>query len=212
MRIMGWTGVFYRASQWVSRLAYINILWIGFTLLGLIVFGFFPATAAMFAITRKWIMGKKDISIFRNFWLLYRYEFKKVNILGFIMVFIGVILYVDLTFFSISNTLLLQIIQYCLLVVSILYIIALIYFFPVYAYYNFNFMQHIKYSLLVGLRSPLFTILMVVATLCINYLVVKVPGLIPFFSGSVTSIVLILIVQPIFNRFEKENMKQVSKN
>ena len=35
----GLIGGIYRYSEWIMRLAYINILWILFTLLGLVVFG-----------------------------------------------------------------------------------------------------------------------------------------------------------------------------
>ena len=46
-----------------------------FTMLGIGVFGFMPATTALFSVTRKWIMGKTDIPIFKTFWQAYRGEF-----------------------------------------------------------------------------------------------------------------------------------------
>ncbi|WP_163536305.1 YesL family protein [Gracilibacillus sp. YIM 98692] len=64
-------------------LAYINALWILFTLAGLIVFGFFPATTAMYAVFRKRVMGDESIKVFRLFWSTYRREFIKGNKLGY---------------------------------------------------------------------------------------------------------------------------------
>ncbi|WP_084028990.1 YesL family protein [Bacillus sp. J33] len=61
------------------RLVYLNLLWIAFSLLGIVLFGFFPATAAMFSVVRKWIMGETDVRVFKEFWQTYRKEFWKAN-------------------------------------------------------------------------------------------------------------------------------------
>ena len=58
---------FYRFCEWVMRLAYLNLLWIGFTLAGAVIFGLAPATAAMFAVTRQWTLGKTDVPVFQTF-------------------------------------------------------------------------------------------------------------------------------------------------
>ncbi|MBS4177478.1 YesL family protein [Lederbergia citrea] len=43
-----------------GTLDYVNLPWISF---GLIVLGFFPATAAMFTVIRKWMM-KEQVPVF----------------------------------------------------------------------------------------------------------------------------------------------------
>ena len=58
---------FYRAAEWISRLFLLNILWVVFTIVGLGIFGFGPATAAMFAIVRKWIITpQEDFPLFKT--------------------------------------------------------------------------------------------------------------------------------------------------
>ncbi|MFA9556724.1 DUF624 domain-containing protein [Evansella sp. AB-rgal1] len=52
----GLIGNLYRVSEWLIRLAYINILWMLFTIVGLIILGIAPATATVFTIIRKWFM------------------------------------------------------------------------------------------------------------------------------------------------------------
>jgi uncharacterized membrane protein YesL len=54
-----------------------------------IIFGLLPATAAMFAVARKWAMGEVDVPIFRTFWSSYRKEFWKVHTLGVVLTLIG---------------------------------------------------------------------------------------------------------------------------
>ncbi len=63
----GFIDGYYRFAVWVTKFAYLNLLWIAFSLLGLGLFGLFPATAAMFAVVRKWINGEKDIPVFHVF-------------------------------------------------------------------------------------------------------------------------------------------------
>src|SRR5690625_6342583 len=58
-------GGFYTLANWIMRLAYVNILWIAFSLVGIIILGFFPATIGMFTVIRKWIQGDGDIPIFK---------------------------------------------------------------------------------------------------------------------------------------------------
>lgn len=79
MELNGFVGVLYRTSEWIMRLVYLNLLWIAFSLLGIVLFGFFPATAAMFSVVRKWIMGETDVRVFKEFWQTYRKEFWKSN-------------------------------------------------------------------------------------------------------------------------------------
>lgn len=57
---------------WVMRLAYLNLLWLLFTLAGLGVAGLMPATAAMFTVTREWVKGNPDASVFSVFLRAYK--------------------------------------------------------------------------------------------------------------------------------------------
>ena len=51
---------FYAITEYVMQLAYINLLWILFTLLGFGIFGLFPSTAALFAVTNEWVTEQKN--------------------------------------------------------------------------------------------------------------------------------------------------------
>lgn len=87
-----------RMCEWVMRLAYTNLLWLLFTLLGLGIFGFMPATTALFSVMRKWIQGHEQVSVFQTFWKVYREEFVRSNVIGVVLVIIGTIIYVDLAY------------------------------------------------------------------------------------------------------------------
>lgn len=42
--------------EWIMKFAYLNILWLGFTLLGVGLFGFFPATMASFILLKRFVV------------------------------------------------------------------------------------------------------------------------------------------------------------
>src|SRR5699024_11923190 len=93
-------GGFYRLCVWVTRFAYVNVLWFLFTFLGLVFLGAMPSTVAMFAVIRKWVTGVKEVPIFKTFLESYLTEFVKANMLGYILFGIGAQLYIDLKFLS----------------------------------------------------------------------------------------------------------------
>ncbi|MFC0558298.1 YesL family protein [Halalkalibacter alkalisediminis] len=204
MEMNGFMGSFYRASVFISRLAYINLLWILFTLMGLIVFGFMPATVAMFAVTRKWVNGADDFPIFKRFWQHYKEEIIKSNLFGLFFVFIGYILYVNFMIVA-DQVLWMTIVRYILLVASILYIVTVLMFFPVYVHLQLKGPEYIKTALLLGIAYPQYTIIMVVGIVGIQYIMMFLPGLIPFFTASLISYLLTKVVKVVFKVVERKN-------
>ncbi|GAF20232.1 hypothetical protein JCM19046_4941 [Bacillus sp. JCM 19046] len=56
----------YTWSDWAMRMAYLNIIWLLFTAIGLFLFGFMPATVALFTLVRKQLL-KQDVPVFKTF-------------------------------------------------------------------------------------------------------------------------------------------------
>lgn len=79
MDTTGMTGKLYQACQWISRLAYLNLLWLIFISVGLVIFGVAPSTVAMFTIIRKWIQGEREMPIFSTFIEIFKREFWTSN-------------------------------------------------------------------------------------------------------------------------------------
>ncbi|MFC4323903.1 YesL family protein [Litchfieldia salsa] len=176
---------FYTISLIISRLAYLNLLWMIFTIAGLVVFGLFPATAAMFSVTRKWVMKDTDIPIFKTFWQSYKSEFIKSNLLGLVLVLIGGILFFDLRFFQSANIGIWGILYMPLLAVTFIYALVLLYVFPIFVHFDITIRQILKNAFLMMVLNPLSTIMMILSFISIYFLIMNIPGLIPFFTGSV---------------------------
>lgn len=201
MGLGGLSGNFFKMSEWISRLAYANILWVFFTLVGLIFFGFMPATVALFTVVRKWVKGENDVPVFSLFYKMYRKEFLKSNKLGLILFLFGYILYIDLAFIP-AEGMFYTLVRMGVLVISFLYIIVLLYIFPVYVHYDWKISLYLKYAFILGVSYPILTLGMLVGLGILYTILTIVPGIIPFFSVSLLAFLLMKIAMLVFSKVE----------
>jgi uncharacterized membrane protein YesL len=183
------TNGVYRFCEWVTRLAYLNLLWIAFTLVGLIIFGVGPATIAMYTVTRKWLTESPDIPIFKTFFEAYKKEFRKGNVLGIILFSIGAILYVDFMVLDLlsQETSILKVIFSSLFVV---FVMMLLYIFPVFVHYDIPLSKNFKYALIIGFTRPLYSLGMIIGALGAITISLLHITIIIFFSGSFFALVM----------------------
>ncbi|NGP43842.1 YesL family protein [Bacillaceae bacterium SIJ1] len=195
---------FYRVAEWVTRLAYVNLLWIAFTLVGLIVFGFAPATAAMFAVVRKWVSGEDDIPIFKTFWKVYRKEFWKIFGVGFILAVVGYFIYIEFSILRTQDSLMYYLASFGVIGQYILYFIVVMYFFPIYAHFDLKPFAYLKWAFAIGVSHPILTLFLAVVTNVLLYVTaVTLPILIVFFGGSVTAYILTWGASKTFSAYER---------
>jgi uncharacterized membrane protein YesL len=193
----------------VLKLAYLNLLWILFTFIGLLIFGFFPATTAMFTVVRKWLLREETVSVFSTFWRTYKKDFLRSNGYGLIFMVIGFILFYDFHFIGLNSgklTFLLPV----LVLILIWYIITLLFFFPVYVHFDLPFFKTLKQTLLIALTSPL-ELIQIAAACGLLYGVVNIlPGMIPLFTGSVLSFAVMWICLRAFEKVGKKKMSSTN--
>ncbi|MGP4038778.1 YesL family protein [Gracilibacillus sp. D59] len=203
MEFSGLIGVFYRISHWIYKLAYVNLLWILFTLIGGVLLGFMPATVALFTIMRKWIMGEDAVAVFNMFWNTFRQDFIKSNLLGIVLFGIGYVLYIDLAILP-DDGVWWSLLRYGIIVCSILFLIVIFYIFPVYVHYKLKNPSYIKYALLLGIAYPHITIAMLIGVVMLYVILYNIPGLIPFFTASLLAHLLMLLSVQVFRKVDKK--------
>jgi len=186
-RLIDWL---YSFSFSILKCLLLNIKWMLFTLLGLVVFGIFPATAALFAIVKRWLQGDNYIP---SFYSIYKKEFVKSNLYGLLFAFIGAVLYCDLLMLQQTSIVFLQFLYIPALVVSFLYLCAVASFFILSAHYQLSGLKLLKYSFIFPIIHPFFTAKMVFGLLVISYLCITFPSLPFLFGGSIASIYLMWI-------------------
>jgi uncharacterized membrane protein YesL len=197
----GVMGFFYKFSDWFVKLAYINILWILFSSFGLIVIGFFPATFAMFSVIRR-ILNKEDVSIFKTFLKSYTGDFLKSNVIGWMITIVFTVLYFDIRIIEASENGFFQFFYLPLLIIGFLFLATVLYVIPTYIHYDLKLFQVFKNSFVIMIVNPLNTITMLSTIFVIYFVSYMIPGIIPFFSGSLLTLFLMMAALRSFQKIE----------
>lgn len=204
---MSINGKLYMYCDWIWKFCYINLLWGLFTIMGGVIFGITPATVSLFTITRKWIRGEKDVPIWATFWKTYKTEFLKSNALGLIYVVVGLILYFDERLIISHPGTLNRGYIIAFLVLAFIYLLSLLYFFPVYVHYELNPRAYIKYSIMIAFNQFPYTIIMI-AGLWASYIILKyLPGITLFLGSGILSFTLMWAANKAFSRLKMKAAK-----
>lgn len=84
MGFSGMAGFTYHITLWVARLFYLNVLWVLFTVAGVGILGIFPSTLAMLFLIKIWLEDRTQ-PVFKTFLKIYKENFVKANLLGWIV-------------------------------------------------------------------------------------------------------------------------------
>ncbi|MBT2599584.1 MULTISPECIES: YesL family protein [Oceanobacillus] len=191
----------YTIMEWVMKFAYLHLLWVAFTLLGLVIVGFYPATLSTYSIVRKWQTSNPDIPIFSTFWTTYKDYFKKGNILGiFANLFIAL---------AVLNIIFIQsyqsdfsLIQVPLLAYLLFVCLFFIYLFPVTVHFDLPVTKIFKHSFLIMLISPVHTLLIIISFVSIYLICTQLPALFFIFGFSIIASVSTWIIQHRFDTIQ----------
>ncbi|MFJ7936152.1 YesL family protein [Sporosarcina sp. NPDC096371] len=205
--MIGWEK-FNRIAYRMIELAYINILWLLFTLIGLVAFGVFPATTAMFTVIRKLIKKEENFKIYPTFWQSFRSDFFKANGFGLIFIVIAYFFYFDFYFLQLNSGKL-EFLFPILIFIMISGIVTLLFFFPVYTHFNLRFFQYFKQSFFIAITSPVEVIAIGTLAVFIYFVATIFPGIIPLFTGSVFAYAATLFSYRAFSRIEKRQNVQL---
>ncbi|MCM3340386.1 DUF624 domain-containing protein [Paenibacillus sp. MER TA 81-3] len=232
MEFRGIMGGFYRISEWIMRFSVTNVLWLlcsspffFFLLMKLLVmqqnflnesitmnwamgivapFTLFPATAAMFSVARKWVMGETDVKLLSTFFKSYKENYKQAMIGGIFYTFLFVIMYVDYTVYM-TQLKSFQAIGFVMLGFLIVLFVSLFNFFSMVSHYHMKTVQLVKNSILLTLLRPLRIIMTTVVSGAILYFsLFKWPFLIIFFSGAVIAYYAFFNFYAVFQKMQDQ--------
>lgn len=185
---------YIRLGNWAFNLFLLNILWFLFSLAGLILFGLFPATAAMFAVLRRMIMEDNQIPVLKLFLENFKQEFLKANLIGYLVLAVGIILYLDIRVLQlIENDSLRSILLGSIYVVGAIYVISTLYIFPVFVHYQLKVLQYPKYALILAVGRPFHTVLLLAGLICLYFLFTRIPVLVPVFGISLSGYMIMFV-------------------
>lgn len=189
-----------KVLEWITKMAYLNVLWMSFTILGVVVVGLFPSTTATFSVVRKWVIGETDIPVFKTFWDSYKKSLLKSNLLGYMLLLFSLILYIDIRIFNESSNSFVNLLAIPTIGITIVFILTTFYIFPTFVHYEIKLIQVIKNSFLIMIINPFQTAIMIVGITTIGFIFMKLQGLIPIFSVSVLAFVIMMPAVQAFNK------------
>lgn len=200
-----------KVLEWIMKMAYLNVLWLCFTALGVVVGGIFPSTTAIFSVMRKWVLGETDIPVFKTFWQTYKTTFLKSNILGYMILLFGLILYIDIRIFNESSNTFINLLAVPAVGVTLIFILTSFYIFPTLVHYEVKLLQVIKNSFLIMIINPLPNIIMLIGITGIGFLFMKLQGLVPIFSMSILAFVIMMPAVHAFNKVTERERDSVQQ-
>lgn len=189
----------------ISRFALLNLLWLGSSIIGLLILGFFPATVAMFSISRKWVRGEEDIPVISSFWSEYKKVFVKSNVFGWGVALIGGLLYVNYQIMLSLGTETPFIVVLSYIFVVLLYFMFVVTLIPVAVHFEGGPLTILKrtFQFMAGrIHIAMLFMLLIWASV---YMSLAFPTAILFFSGSVLSYMLMWFFT---NSLKKLEVKQ----
>jgi uncharacterized membrane protein YesL len=206
LEFKGAMGGLYRITEWISRIAFSNILWavcsvpflfmavmkmimlgsgaggpneqitLNWTLGILAPFTVFPATAALFTVVRKWVMGNTDVSTFRTFFQGYKENYFKSMLGGLIYTVLFVVMYVDVTVYmtQMANF---KIVGILMLVLMIILFVSMFNFFSIVVHYQMTFKEVVTNSVLLTIARPIRVFSTLIGAAVLVYIGLRYPVL-----------------------------------
>ena len=183
-------------SEWLMRFASLNLLWIGYSLVGgLVVFGVVPATIALFKVHFDRLSSDPDErSDFRIFHEGFVQNFLKGNVLMLILLAAGIFLYADLYIVLRMDHFLMSFIFGILIALTIVYILFLLYAPAIFAYKSRTFWGLIKASFTFAMLSPVYSGSLLLAFGIILYAGYQLPVIHLFFTASIMSYLVTVVI------------------
>ncbi len=198
-------GSLDRILKIILQVAWLNLLWILSTLIGLVVAGFFPATTAAISVARKWVQKKEDIAVYSAFKQAYKKEFIKSNIIGWILTAMATILFINYQALLQLGDQVPIIVVFAFYFVIFLYSILVIWIFPLLSHYQSSVKQYFKNALIIGIKRMPITILIGIIIFGILYMSLRLPTMLLFCTVSLISLSLAFFSM---REFEKIDNKQ----
>lgn len=192
-----------RILRWIVQLVAINLLWFYYTMLGVFIGGVFPATVAALGLSRKIIMGEADVEKKKLFKQIYKEEFLRANLMGWLLTIIAGILYINYYAIVNSSEELLFVFPFTFYFILFFYLIVVIWVFPLLAHYQTTFFGYIRNAVIIGLTKIHYTLASGSVIFLVVYFSLDFPGIIPFFSISVIAISCMWIAMLIFENLDQ---------
>lgn len=204
LKKIDFTNLVVRGTEWFSNLALLNLCWLLFSLP---IVTLIPATDALFEIIHEWETEGKTENVFHHFKRVFQKNFKRSFKLGLPLFLILLIVVVDLYFLSMQTLTApwFQVLKYAFYFFSLIFILALLYVYPLVKWTGEQHIRLIVTGLLLTVGHPMIS-LGITGSLLVLLVVYSIwPGMLLFFA---LSSIAWLMTKALANIIEKNQDQQ----
>lgn len=173
------SGWFMRIGTLGFNLLILNILWFSFTIVGLGVFGLFPATVAMFSVMRDMIIKQDEQKVIKKFIESFKKDWFLSNVLGYMYSFVIFILYLNIRIiYLIETRVLYVVVMSATIIIAVVILLSFLYMFPIFVHLKYKWFEYPKYAFIVTIAKPFNSILLIALIALVVYIYSIFPVLI----------------------------------
>ncbi|WP_226681920.1 YesL family protein [Sutcliffiella horikoshii] len=179
----------YRIMDWLVKLVYLNLLWIFFTSIGAVIFGWIPATKVMHLIMKRWLVEQETFKVFPYFWIEFKKEWKSNITASLFFLVLGIVLWMDVKFFFASYSAIHTLGKFLTIQLIAGALILIVNYVTTSYPEDWSLFQKLRNSLIQGLKTPFKTLVAILTSLLmIVLLLILHPGLVVLLGASLLAI------------------------
>lgn len=194
-------------SEWVMNLFILQLLWIGGTLIGGVIFGLFPATIALYASLRKLKHQVPDFKLFRYFVQEYKNNFKTSFIIGLFYIAAGLLGVVYYHFLNATTNSWLAYTHPFMYIILILILFVLLYLIPVFVHYEVRLRSLVQTTFLIMMSHMKWNLPLLLTLVAVSILFIRFSVVFLFFGISLPAFIILYYCMRAFKDFDLEKEK-----
>lgn len=198
----GFVGNLTIVGEWLYFLLMLQLIWFAGLILGGIVLGIFPATYAVFVIVRN-RLREGDIKISRRFWKVYKTNFLKRQIGGWIWLLIGILIYYDIRLMFAYYNLFGFVVGSFFISILIIYGLCTMLLLPIYSNYELTILNRIRLALIIAVTFPHISVGLSLFTVAIYIIAIKIPTLVMLIGISLVALIYTYLSSFAFQKIEE---------
>lgn len=201
------TNSVVEGTEWFSRLAIVNLIWLLFSLP---IITLIPATDALFQVTNDWSNGKTNKSLFRTFMYYFKQNFWSSFKIGLPVCIIMFILFLDSWFLNTQMTATagIQIYKYALYTFGILFGLTSLYSCPLSKKVNVSVSRLFLTGMVIMISQPLISLLLLISIIVMAIVLLKWPVLGFFFLVSLVAWLATLAMEKAYKKTANNTVKE----
>lgn len=198
-----WMGTFTKVSEWIYFLWILQMCWVLGVLVGGFLFGFFPATYALFYVIEE-RFRKVDVNTWEKFWATYRTVFIRSQYEGALWVLLGIFIYYDIRLIFSYQHLLSLFIGSLFVSFLILYGMVTMMILPIQARYRLSTLDALRLAFIVSILFPHISLGLTITTVIIGYTAKGLPLLFLLLGMSTIALWYTFMTRFSFSRIEEK--------